>query len=204
VVVGGGAIAQRKVSGLVRCGARVVVVSPTMTRPLAAAVSRGAVRHVARSFRAADLEGAWLAVAATDDPRVNERVFRAARRRRIFVNVVDRPRWCTFIAPATLRRGALTVAISTGGKSPGLAKRLRRTFERAIPPSTPAMLTLLGRMRPAAQRRLPMVNDRKRYFESLLNGRARRFLERGRRDEAYRHALSLLDHYARADKRVIE
>ena len=192
VVVGGGAVAQRKAMGLVRCGARVVLVSPRLTKPLAAAVSRGALRHVARSFRAADLEGVWLAVAATDDPTVNERVFRAASRRRIFVNVVDRPRWCTFIAPAILRRGALTVAISTGGKSPGLAKQLRRTLEEAIDPSIPALLTLLGNVRGAAQRRLHGGGERKRYFESLLNGRTRSLLRQGRRREAYQYALSLL------------
>jgi len=126
VVIGGGLVAQRKVTTLLRYGARVTVISPTVTRRLGAYARQGRVRHLARRVCPTDLRGAWLVYAATDDPRTNQLVSRTAQRLRIFANVVDHAPLCSFIAPAIFRRGALTVAVSTGGASPSLAKKLRR------------------------------------------------------------------------------
>jgi uroporphyrin-III C-methyltransferase/precorrin-2 dehydrogenase/sirohydrochlorin ferrochelatase len=118
------------------------------------------VERVRRRFRPADVRDAFLAVAATDDPSVNEAVFRACRKRRVLVNVVDQPGRCTFIAPAVLRRGPVTISISTDGECPGLAKALRKRLEGLLPPS-------LGRgARSAAARR-------RRILRKLPRGKAR-------------------------------
>jgi len=192
VVVGGGLIAQRKVATLLGCGAAVTVVSPTVTSRIRRVASQGKIRYVARRFQPADLRGAWLAIAATDDQAVNAAVFRAAERARIFTNVVDQKPLCSFIAPSIMKRGDLVVAISTGGASPTVAKRLRRDVERTIGDDYAKLLRLLNSLRPAAKRRLPSYNDRKRYFDQLVRGTVFRLVRDGRVREARRKALSLL------------
>ena len=198
VIVGGGKVAQRKAVALLRCGARVTVVSPVVSRRLLTHAQQGKIRHLARRFRSTDVRGAWLVYAATDDAALNERVFRSASRLRIFTNVVDRKPLCSFIAPAIVRRGALTVAISTGGRSPSFAKKVRRDVERAIGNHHVAMLRLLTHLRGVAQERLGRFEDRKRYFDRLLSGRVFRLVQEGKRREARREALALL---ASADHR---
>ena len=168
VVVGGGAVAQRKVTALLRSGADVTVISPTLTKRLLGYARQGKIRHHARRFRPADLRGAWLVYAATNDQQMNELAFRTATRQRIFTNVVDQKPLCSFIAPAIVRRGGLTVAISTGGGSPSLAKRVRRDLERAMRDRYAPMLRVLAGLRGAARRRLATSSDRKRYFREAL------------------------------------
>jgi len=193
VVIGGGLIAQRKVTTLLAHGARVTVVSPSVTRQLARYATQGRIRRVARRFKACDLQDAWLACAATDDQPVNEQVSREAAKRRIFVNVVDQKPLCTFIAPSIVRRGELTVAISTAGGSPALAKKLRRDLTRLIGADYAKLLRLLKGLRSDAKRRLPTYNDRKRYFDRLVGqGRIFRLVRQGRQATARREALALL------------
>src|SRR5262245_33756453 len=113
VVVGGGAVAQRKVDGLLGSGATVTVVSPTVTPRLAAHAAAGRIRHVARDYRASDLDGQQLAFVATDDGQLNGAVAEEARARGVWVNSADDPANCAFILPSVLRRGALQVAVGT-------------------------------------------------------------------------------------------
>jgi len=193
VVVGGGMVAQRKVTTLLRFGAKVTVVSPTVTQRLRRYAVRGTIRYVARRFRPTDLRGAWLVYAATDDERINERVSRTAQQQRIFTNVVDQPPLCSFIAPAIMKRGELVIAISTGGASPTVAKRLRREFERTIGTKYAELLRLLNSLRPIAKRKLPSYDDRKRYFDRLVRGRTFAFIRRGKTAAARRVALALLE-----------
>lgn len=129
LVVGGGAIAEAKVRALVAAGARVTVVSPGLTEGLAALVAAGEVRHGRRPYRAGDVAGYALAFTATDDRAVTRRVADDARRHRVWVNAADDPAFCDFILPAVVRRGRLTVAVSTGGASPALASWIRRGLE---------------------------------------------------------------------------
>ena len=192
LVVGGGLIAQRKVTTLLRCGAHVTVVSPLLTRRLQSVARARKIRHLAHRFRPTDLRGAWLVCAATDDQGVNELVFRTATRLRIFTNVVDQKPLCSFIAPSLFTRGPLTVAISTGGTSPTIAKRLRRELQQTIGAEYVPMLRLLGRLRGVAKRRLPHYNDRKRYFDHLTQGRVFNLVRAGRLSEAKREALAQL------------
>ncbi len=193
VVAGGGAIAQRKVTTLLQYGAEVTVVSPTLTARLSRLARDRRVRHVARRFRAGDVRGAWLVYAATNDETVNDAVFRAAARQRIFANVVDQPARCSFIAPAILRRGPLVIAVSTGGASPTVAKRLRDELDSLVGDEYAALVRLFGRLRDPARRQLPTYRDRKRYFERLVSGRVRQLVRRGRVSAAHREALAELN-----------
>ena len=197
VVVGGGMVAQRKVTTLLRFGAKVTVVSPIATRRLRRYAKEGAIRYVPRRFKACDVEGAWLVYAATDDEAINRLVDQTARRLRIFTNVVDQPAQCSFIAPAIMKRGELVIAISTGGASPTVAKRLRREFERTIGAEYAELLRLLSSLRGVAKRKLPSYDDRKRYFDRLVRGRTFAFVRRGNKVAARRAALALLEAEAR-------
>jgi siroheme synthase-like protein len=147
VVVGGGAVASRKVAGLVASGARVTVVAPDQAPELQALARAGRIQAQERPYAEGDLADAVLAIAATDVPGVNARVAADARASGILVNVVDDPATGTFILPAVVRRGDLQIAVSTGGRSPALARRVREDLERLLPPEYPALLGLFGELR---------------------------------------------------------
>lgn len=192
VVVGGGIIAQRKVTMLLRCGAVVTVVSPTLTPSLAWSAQRGRIRHIDRRFRPRDVRGAWLVYAATDDQRINEQVYETTTRLRIFTNVVDQKPLCSFIAPAIFTRGSLTVAVSTGGASPSLSKKIRDELAQRVGMEYAPLLRLLADLRGIAKRRLPRYEDRKRYFDQLVRGHVVELMRAGKRREARAEALKLL------------
>jgi siroheme synthase-like protein len=169
LVVGGGAVALRKARALLRAGARVRAVSPEFDP----AFRRLRVDRLRRRFPPRDVAGAFLVVSAADDPSVNRAVCRACRARRILVNVVDRPDLCTFILPSVVRRGAVTVAVSTGARSPSLAKALRKRIARLCPPSLGRLAERLGRARRRVLRTLPASPARTRLLRSLLETGAR-------------------------------
>ena len=147
LVVGGGAVAERKVEALREARARVVVVSPTLTSALGALATAGVIEHRARRFRRYDTHGCALVVAATGVGAVDDAVAAAARRVRALVNVVDRPAACDFILPSVLRRGDLQIAVSTGGKSPALAREIRRWLEAQIGEDYGELVARVGRAR---------------------------------------------------------
>jgi len=136
VVLGGGAVAERKVEGLLAAGAVVTVVSPALSPALATLASAGRIAHVARSYTHGDLRGAALAFAATDDGGVNAAVALEGRARGVWVNAADDPAHCDAILPAVVRRGAVTVAVSTGGASPALARACASGSRRRCPTPT--------------------------------------------------------------------
>lgn len=140
LVVGGGRVALRKVEGLLACGAEVRVVA---TR-LDPALRTLGVRCEERPWQASDMDGAWLVIAATDDPWVNRSVYEAGERAGIWVNGADDPANCSFTLPSVVRRGDLQVTVSTGGRSPALATWLRRRFEGDIGPEYADLLDLLA------------------------------------------------------------
>lgn len=147
VVIGGGRVAERKVKTLLKAGARVKVISPQLTAPLARLKEQKRISHLARPYRQSDLRGAFLAIGATDDRSINERIFREAAAVRIPVNVVDDPAHSSFIVPSVVKKKDLLVAISTSGKSPALARVLRQKLEKEIGPEYEGFLKLLGRVR---------------------------------------------------------
>ncbi len=129
LVVGGGPVAEHKVEALLGADARVTVVSPTLTRRLQAWIDARAVRHLAGEYRAGDVSGHALVFVATDDPALTATVVAEARALRVWVNAADDPARCDFTLPSVLRRGDLTVAVSTGGTSPALARTIREELE---------------------------------------------------------------------------
>jgi precorrin-2 dehydrogenase/sirohydrochlorin ferrochelatase len=144
LVVGGGGIAARKVAGLVSCGARVHVVAPEVGDEVKA---QPGVTWEERPYRSGDLEGHRLVVAATDDRSVNEAVYQDAEAAGIWVNGADDPEHCSFTLPSVIRRGSLLITVSTGGRSPALARWLRQRLEEEIGPEYEVLLDLLAEER---------------------------------------------------------
>ena len=147
VVVGGGRVAGRKIRSLLKAGAVAKVISPDLTDSLSRLAKKGKIVHRNRPFQSRDLRGAYMAIAATDNRAINERVFFQAARQKIPVNVVDDPSHSSFIVPSLVERGDLLVAISTSGQSPALAKLLRQKLQKEIGPEYAFLLKLLGSVR---------------------------------------------------------
>ena len=147
VVVGGGAVAERKVQGLLAAGAVVTVVSPRLCAGLAALAASGDIQHLRRRYQRGDLAGATLAFVATGDRRLTAAVAREGRRIRVWVNAADDPAHCDFILPSVLRRGPLLVAVATGGASPALARAVREEIERLLPADYAVLAETVGRVR---------------------------------------------------------
>ena len=147
VVVGGGAVAARKVAGLVYAGADVTVVAPYICDEIRAMP----VEQVERPYQRGDLDLAWLAIAATDDPMVNSQVHADGRDARVWVNAADEPDACAFTLPAVLRRGPVTVAVSTGGHSPALAGWLRDQVADQLGPEIAGLAALMSEERDRLQ-----------------------------------------------------
>lgn len=151
LVVGGGTIAERKVHGLLECGARVTIVSPALVAGLTRLATAGRIEHRARAFRKVDVRGCVLVIAATGVAGVDDAVADTARRHGVLVNAVDRPARCDFIYGSVLRRGQLQIAVSTGGRAPALAREIRRRLEPVIGAEYAALVDEVGRVRRAAR-----------------------------------------------------
>lgn len=168
-VVGGGEVAERKVRELLSCGAAVTVVSPKVTPAMESLAREGRIGHQRSRFTPESLEGAFLVIGATDDEEVNRTVSRECRARKILVNIVDAPEQCDFTTPSVLRRGDLLIGISTGGKSPALARRIRRELEPRFGMEYAEFLEILGDLRERIHAAVPQVERRKEIFERLVD-----------------------------------
>ena len=170
VVVGGGEVGLEKVEGLLACDADVTLIAPEAHAELVQLALEGSIRWERREYREGDLDGCLIAIAATDDTNVNIRVFDDAERRAMLVNVVDVPPLCNFILPAIVRTGPLAVAISTAGASPALAKRMKREIGELFGGPYAQLAVMLNDARGWAKATLPTYQDRKQFFESIVNG----------------------------------
>jgi precorrin-2 dehydrogenase len=186
VVVGGGRIAGRKVASLLDCDAAVTVVSPEFSPELEALAGQSAITAVRRGFEPRDLDGARIAIAATDDPSVNQAVLDAGKARGVLVNVVDVPDLCDFYVPASVTRGDLQITISTGGACPALAKHLRKEISKQFGSEYEAYLLLAERLRLAVLERVSEPARRKEALNAFLTSQALALLTQGRDDEAER------------------
>jgi len=189
VIVGGGRVAERKVLVLLRAGADVTVVSPSLTGRLLKEQAKKTIRHVPRGFRRDDLKGAFLAIAATDSPEINRQV---AQRAPALVNVVDVPLECNFIAPSIIKRGDLTVAISTGGISPALAKTVRKELEMIYGPEFSGYLKFLKGIRVKALEEISHKGRRERFLKSLASQKTLDILRSKGLDEVKKTVLRKL------------
>ena len=170
VVIGGGEVGLEKVEGLLACDGTVTLVAPDAHPELVQLALEGSIRWEQREYAAEDLDGALIAIAATDDTDLNIRVFEDAEARSMLVNVVDVPPLCNFILPAIVRTGPLAVAISTAGASPALAKRMKREIGELFGEPYAQLAVILNEIRGWAKATLPTYQDRKEFFESIVNG----------------------------------
>ena len=179
VVIGGGAVAEQKVHGLVGAGAHVTVVSTDVTPALGALARRNAIEHKRRPYRRGDIKGAWLAIAATDDRGTNGAVWAEAEQLGVPLNAVDDLEHCSFIAPAVHREGDITVAVSTAGKSPALAVRLRQRIARLVGRAEARLCELLGELRPGLAERVPDTPARTALWYRIVDSDVIDFVRRG-------------------------
>jgi siroheme synthase-like protein len=170
LVIGAGPVGLEKIEGLLAADAHVVVVAPEAEDAVAELATEGSLVWHRRPYEPADLEGALLVFAATSDTDLNIRVFREAERRAMLVNVVDVPPLCNFIMPAIVRNGAVSIAISTSGASPALAKRLKREIAEEFGAPYAVLAELLNDIRAWAKDTFETYQERKVFFEDLVNG----------------------------------
>ena len=170
LVVGGGDIGLEKVDGLLACDGDVTLVAPHAIAALEELAREGSIRWERREYRPADLEGAFMVIACTDDTDVNIGIYEDAEKRAMLVNIVDVPPLCNFILPAIVRTGPLAVAISTAGASPALAKRMKREVAELFGEEYAQLAIMLNDVRGWAKGTLPTYQDRKAFFEGIVNG----------------------------------
>ncbi len=192
LVVGGGRVAERKVSGLLESGARVTVVSPALMARLEAWANEGQIRVIRRGYETGDLAGQSLAFVATDDGEVNATVAADARAAGVLINAADDPAHCDFILPAVLRRGALTVAVSTAGASPALSRAVRDELETHFDREDYATLLEVAAEARARLRERSAPQPWERWRQAL-DGEVRRLVTIGRLDEARERLRERLD-----------
>jgi len=193
LIVGGGDVAERKAEALLRCGARVHLVAPRLNETLATRVAAGDLTHRAGEFREKDLGECHLVIAATDDAAVNRQVAEASRGQRIPVNVVDKPELCTFIVPSIIDRSPVVVAVSTGGASPVLARLIRARLESLIPAAYGRLAGLANRFRDAVKAKFANPDDRRLFWDKVLQGGVAERVFSGHEDEADARMQEALD-----------
>jgi len=169
LVVGGGGVGTRKVKTLLDCGARVTIISSQASRQLQKLTDNERVRIKKRSYQPGDLEGMFLVIGATDDEKLNRQISQDAEGRGLLCNIVDRPEICNFILPSIVQRGDLTISISTAGRSPAMAKKLRQDLEKQYGEEYADFLRLMGAIRQKLLRQAHEPEAHKSLFEQLIN-----------------------------------
>ena len=183
-VIGGGAVASRKVKSLLAAGAAVAVFSPELTLELAEMVKKKQFNYIARSYQEGDLSGFFLVICATDDSSVNEAVAKEAEEAGILANVVDVPELGNFSVPAQVKRGDLLLTVSTGGKSPAMAKKLRQELAKQYGEEYGEYLDMLDKIRRELKQRLATSKQRELFWRETIDENVLALLRQGRIEEA--------------------
>jgi precorrin-2 dehydrogenase/sirohydrochlorin ferrochelatase len=192
VVIGGGKMAHEKVEGLLRAGACVTLIAREPSEPLQELAAGHEITLVARDFKHGDLAAAFLVISTLNDRKVNAQIFREANARNIPVNVVDDPPHCSFIAPSILRRGDLTVAISTSGKAPAVAVRLRQQLEEQIGDEYAHFLEIAGTLRAPLAEKYPDFETRKKLWYDVVDSDVLELLRAGDETRARERITELM------------
>ena len=169
LVVGGGSVGTRKVKTLLDCGARVTVVSPEVSQQLSELAASGDIMLAQRSYQSDDLSAVFLVIGATDDETLNQQISSDADRLNTLCNIADLPEVCNFILPSIVQRDDLVITISTSGKSPALAKKLRKTLENQFGEEYGTLLQLMGAIRQKLLQQAHKPEAHKPLFEQLIN-----------------------------------
>lgn len=196
-MVGGGRVAERKARGLLDCQAKVHVISPALSDGLAKMHKDGILTWSARGYEKGDVKGAFLVMAATDDPVTQDTVLADAATHNILLNVADVPEKCNFILPARVKRGALSISISTSGKSPALAKQLRKELEAAFGREYEIINDIMGLMRPEVLGQGLAQKENEQIFLRFLDAEMLEWV----RDQKY---LKIIGHFEKHLGRSIE
>ena len=168
VVIGGGEVAERKIDRLLACKADVVVVARKLTSKLESLVTNGTIRHIQDDYKDTHIEGAFIVIGATDNEDVNTEIYQDTREKGMLVNIVDDPEKCDFIVPSVMQQGDLSIAISTGGKSPALARTIREDLEIQYGYEYKMLLGIMGDLRKKVTAQGRASDDNRRLFESVL------------------------------------
>jgi precorrin-2 dehydrogenase / sirohydrochlorin ferrochelatase len=177
IVVGGGDVAERKVQRILDCGALVTVIGKTISPGLESMKRNGRIDHIDDEYNDAYIHDAFLVIGATDRDNINADIAKIGRNKGILVNIVDDPDKCDFILPSLFQQGDLMIAISTGGKSPALAKKLRQEMEGIYGPEYHTLLDILGKLRERIMTRGHSSDDNKQIFESIVNSDILHFIK---------------------------
>jgi precorrin-2 dehydrogenase/sirohydrochlorin ferrochelatase len=196
LVIGGGEVAERKVRSFLQCKANVQVISPDLTAGLRRLVENEKVRYKKNKFTPSDLNGVRLAVCATNDPAVNRQAAEEAEKKGVLLNVVDAPDLCDFIVPSIVRRGDLTIAVSTGGSSPALARKIRKELQQHFGSEYSKFLKLLKEVRPLVQRGVSSAARRGRIYREITESRAKDLIRDGRLREAREAVKKIITKYS--------
>ncbi len=194
MVFGGGEVAERKVLSLLECGARVTVVAPAVQARLRELAARGRIVLELRPYRRGELAASkpFLVFAATDDPEVHRQLWEEAEANSILINVVDVPQLCNFIMPSILRRGDLCIAVSTGGRSPALARRIRLELEERFPPDFGELLLRVSEVREFVKERMQPGHAREAMLSTIAEPEVLELLRQGRVEEVKQRYLERL------------
>lgn len=193
LVVGAGRVAQRKVMRLLECGAKVRVISPKISAALRTLAERKKIIFRNRRVNLKDLNGVYLVIAATSDRRLNSAVSSYSRKKGILINVVDSPKECNFTLPSILRRGALTISVSTDGISPALAKKIRQDLEQRFGVEYAKLLRIMKEMRPQALKKIKKIQPRKAFFQKALQPYILGLIKRNKEKQAKRKLERILE-----------
>ncbi len=167
-VVGGGKVAERKIISLIDHGARVKVISPSCTNKISEFYHSGIIEFINREYEYGDLDGSFLAYITTDVKRVNDMCISECKEKEILVNIADNPEKCDFVVPSTIKRGDLTINISTMGKSPTLSKKIRKEIEEIYPEAYSEYVDILGEIREKVKEEIKDIKKRREIFYELV------------------------------------
>ena len=179
LVVGGGKVAERKIQNLLRYGCQIYIVSPHLTPRLKQLVAKKKIHSLSHEALSLALDEAFMVIAATDDPEVNSQIASQAKERGLLINAVDQPEDCNFIVPSIVQRGDLQIAISTAGKSPALAKRIRKEMEVTFGPEYTSLIELMGLLRTRLLAQENLSSENRIMFEKLVNSNLLELIKKG-------------------------
>jgi len=192
LVVGGGDVGTRKVEMLLECGAAVTVVSIDATKKLKRFLKDGRITLVKRAYKPSDLEGSFLVIGATNDEQLNQQLSMDAKKRRLLCNIADRPAACNFILPAIVQQGNLVLAISTSGKSPAFAKKLRKDLEKQFGEAYATFLDLMGAIRSHLLQEKHAPEQHKPFFQKIIQSDIISWIQNGQYEKIDRLLLDVL------------
>ena len=195
VVIGGGSVAERKAQTLLSCNADVSIISPKITPRLRRLVKEGKIEYIKKGYEDKDIKDAFIVVAATNDRGINEAIYKAAERYGCLLNIVDKPESSNFIVPSVISRGDLTIAISTGGRSPALSKQIRKELQQIYGREYEIFIKTMGKIRGALLRSVSSEKARRRIFTKLAKKQSGMIglLKKGKKMEFYKEIERIAD-----------